>query len=140
MFWWTWVTVGIVLFGAELFIPSGFYLFIIGITCLVVGALTYAGFITSQNAQFLVGGALGIIQLLTIRRPMHEAMKSLGKSTGSDITHQKVKAEQNIGVGEIGKGELAGTSWNVRNESSASLQAGKLYAVEKVEGLTLIVK
>lgn len=140
MFWWTWISVGFLLLGAELFIPSGFYLFIIGMSCFVVGGLTYAGIIESQNAQLLIAGILGIVQLLTIRRPLHQAIKSLGKSTGSDITHQKVTVTDNIDVGELGKGELAGSSWNVRNESAAPLTKNGMYSVHKVEGLTLIVK
>lgn len=140
MLWWTWISVGFLLLGAELFIPSGFYLFIIGMTCFVVGGLTYANIIESQNTQFIIGGIVGIIQLFTIRKPLHQAMKSLGKSTGSDITHQKVTISNDIDVGEIGKGELAGSSWNVKNESNAALQKNEQYTVHRIEGLTLIVK
>ena len=59
---WLLFIIGIALCVAELVIPTGFFLLIIGLGVLVVGALTFVGLIASWIAQATVfsGVALGI--------------------------------------------------------------------------------
>lgn len=140
MEWWIWIIGGLVLLGIELFVPMGFYLFIMGLSCLTVGALAYMNILTDANNQYLVVAILGIALMFLVRKPLAAMMMSLGKETGSDITAQKVTVSETILPGASGRGEHSGTTWNVRNDTEGTLNAGHAYRVSRTEGLTLIVK
>lgn len=54
---WIWFVFGVVLFVMELFVSTGFYLFILGTACLVVGAAALSGLVVGwmlQSALFSV--------------------------------------------------------------------------------------
>lgn len=139
MDWWIWIISGLGLLVLELFLPSGFYLFIIGLAAIIVGILTVCGILVGTSAQFTVASVIGILLILVVRKPIACALSALGKPTGSDITAQKVHVTENIAPGAVGKGELSGSPWTVRNDSGGMLSRGKSYQVKRTEGLTLIV-
>jgi membrane protein implicated in regulation of membrane protease activity len=49
-------------------------------------------------------------------------------------------ASDQIDVNGIGKAEMRGTSWSARNVGDQPLKRGERAKVERVEGLTLIVR
>jgi membrane protein implicated in regulation of membrane protease activity len=53
---------------------------------------------------------------------------------------ETARATENIAVNEIGKAELRGASWNVRNIGDKPLVPGARCVVERVDGLTLHVR
>lgn len=139
MEWWIWIISGMALLAFELFAPLGFFLFLIGTACLITGAFVYLGVLPSVTHQFVVGGLIGIVLLLTVRRPLSKILGALGKGTGSDIQAQRVRINEMISPHSSGRGELGGSSWTVRNETAEILHKDCVYSVDKVEGLTLVV-
>lgn len=139
MNWWLWLSIGIGLFGLELFIPTGFYLLVIGLAFMIVGGIEWLGFLPSLNLQLATAGVLLIILVPTIRRPLSGMLRSVTTSTGSDITAQRVRVLTTIPSGGEGKGELTGSTWTVRNESGTPLFEQGEYSVSRVDGLSLIV-
>ena len=140
MEWWIWTSVGLFLLGLEMFTPTGMYLLIIGLSLMIVGGLTSIGAIESLQLQCLLAAVTTMIFVLTIRRPLASILKGLTKQTASGITSQTVTIVEDIAVGSIGKGELSGSTWTVRNNSKASLIAGARHAVSKVDGITLVIE
>ena len=118
-----------------MFTPTGMYLLIIGLSLMIVGGLTSIGAIESLQLQCLLAAVTTMIFVLTIRRPLASILKGLTKQTASGITSQTVTIVEDIAVGSIGKGELSGSTWTVRNNSKASLIAGARHAVSKVDGI-----
>ena len=50
-----------------------------------------------------------------------------------------MKFWEDIAVGELGKAELRGTSWNARNAGAEAIAKGQRLKVDRVDGLTLHV-
>jgi len=138
--WWIWLSIGLGLLGLEMFIPTGMYLLIIGLAFLVVGGLTALGVLATSQVQMIAAAILTIVMIFTIRRPFQSLLARLSKPMGSDITAQIVTASEAIAVGAIGKGELSGATWSVKNETSKEILPGARLAVSRVDGLMLIVK
>ena len=138
--WWIWLSAGLLLLGFEMFIPTGMYLLIFGLSLIIVGGLSALGILASFNTQAFAAAAITVVLLFTVRRPLQAMLKGIAKPMGSDITAQVVTISENIAPGAIGKGQLSGSTWNVKNESSETLVADSRAAVAKVDGITLVVK
>jgi membrane protein implicated in regulation of membrane protease activity len=140
MEWWLWLSVGLFLLGLEMFTPTGMYLLIIGLSFMVVGGLTSIGIVESLQSQTIFAAIITLFFIFTIRKPFHALLKGMTQKTGSNITSQTVTITENIAPGALGKGELSGSSWSVKNETSVILEAGSRHNVASVNGLTLVVK
>lgn len=140
MEWWLWIIAGIGLLSLEMFAPTGFFLFVIGFGGLVTGALVALGLLPEPWAQWAVCGALSIVLMFTLRGRLARALGRHWKETGSDIVSKEVVASEAIAPGAMGKGELGGTLWTIKNDGTTSLHAGGRYKVERMEGITLYVR
>ena len=138
--WWVWLRVGLGLLGAAMFIPTGMYLLIIGVSFLIIGGLSALGILATFQMQTISAAALTIILIFTVRRPLYSLVFRLSKPMGSDIASQTVTVSEVIPVGGIGKGELSGSTWSVKNETGKEISAGTRLPVSRVDGLTLVVK
>jgi membrane protein implicated in regulation of membrane protease activity len=68
-------------------------------------------------------------------------MQPVGRPQEVDsLVGETALAIDDIQVGQIGKAELRGTSWNARNVSENTLNRGQRCKVERVEGLTLCIR
>jgi len=142
MTWWYWLFMGLILAGAEMMAPGGFYLLFFGIAALVVGALAGTGVVQTDWLQWLLFSGLAILSLLLFRGPLLRMMKE----------HERHAKPVDTMVGEVavllddlppehtGKAELRGTTWSARNTGVASLAKGQRATVTKVDGLTLWLK
>ena len=54
MIWWYWMLLGLVLLGAEMVTPGGFYILFFGLAALIVGSLTGLGFTQAEWLQWLL--------------------------------------------------------------------------------------
>ena len=140
MTWQIWAIIGFILLCSELFIPTGFALVLIGLAALSTSVIVALGVTEPVWLPWVIFSVFGGVILY------------LGKVVFSDRLSQKhppqsrnelVGAEVTISVaiapGVIGSGEFRGTTWQIRNETSAVLQSGSRVRVTRVEGLTLIV-
>lgn len=136
---WLWCVVGLALIILEVLNPSGFYLLMLGVSGLIVGATMLVGVPLSLSAQLAIFGLLALFgcfgparilwsKFLSKDRPSHDA---IGKT---------VKLNEAVGPGAYGAGELWGSVWRVKNVGSGILEPGSECVVVGVEGVTLHVQ
>ncbi len=139
MSWWLWTVVGFLLLAAEVFFPTGFFLFIFGIGALTVAFCVWLGVADLMWIQLCIMAGSSVLQAVFFRKHMMKMIVSNSKGSGSEIVGSEVLVLEEIEVHGEGKGELSGAMWRVKNIGSSPLKSGKRYRVEQVDGLTLCV-
>jgi membrane protein implicated in regulation of membrane protease activity len=139
MIWWYWMLIGLVLLGAEMVTPGGFYILFFGLAALAVGTLAGVGLVQTEWIQWLLFSGLAVLSLLVFRGPLlawiktqeveTPAVDSMGGETAIPI--------EDLVPGGTGKAELRGTTWTAHNAGTALLKKNQRCKVERVEGLTL---
>jgi len=142
MTWWYWLLLGFGLLGTEILTPGGFYLLFFGLAALVVGVLVGLGMEDPIWLQWLLFSGLSIGSLLLVRGPLLARMQSVEHETPEvdSLVGELATCLDDLSPGGIGKAELRGSTWTVRNAGHASLAKGQRGRVERVEGLTLWIK
>ena len=139
MAWWTWAVGGLVLLGAELFVPVDFFVFFLGVAALGVSAAAALGAVTTEAAQLLLFSVLAVLTTLGLRGPLVARLRR-AQDTGVGIETLIGEVATLLGPlapGDVGKAELRGTTWSVRSEHGEPLAAGRRCRVQRVEGLVL---
>jgi membrane-bound serine protease (ClpP class) len=136
--------IGIGLLAAELLLPTGGILALLGIAGLVVGGILALG--SSDNAADWIGGALITLAVLSaisfffITRKVLHSTRELPKLAG---TEEMVggEAEARSSIDPTGNAFMRGTLWSARLADGAGPVAfGDRVTVEEVNGLTLVVR
>jgi membrane protein implicated in regulation of membrane protease activity len=141
MQWWAWIAVGAILLGAELTIVNAqFYLVFIGSAALIVGLLSVAGIAGAPWLQWVAFAALAAVSMVGFRRRVYGRLRR----NLPDVTRAPAGEHFTLAValapGETGRIDFRGTSWTVLNAGSASIPAGGRARIERVDGLTLVLK
>jgi hypothetical protein len=142
MIWWYWLVLGLVLSAIELFAPGGFYLLFFGVSALVIGAAVGLGVLEATWGQWLGFSLLSIVSVGLFRGPLLRWVKSQIR-TGDNIdtmVGETAVLLQDLSPGTVGKAELRGAVWSVRNAGQLPLTKGQRSRVEQVDGLMLLVK
>lgn len=136
--------IGIGLLAAELLLPTGGILALLGIAGLVVGGILALG--SSDSAADWIGGALITLAVLSaisfffITRKVLHSTRELPKRAG---TEEMVggEAEARSSIDPTGKAFMRGTLWSARLADGVGPVAfGDRVKVEAVDGLTLVVR
>jgi len=136
---WIWFVFGVLLFVMELFVSTGFYLFILGSACLVVGAAALSGLVGGWMLQ----ATLFSVTAFVLWFFFSERLLSLLRSKERDYTGmigQTAIARETIASGAKGGGEMWGSPWRLENVGSGGLNAGDECEVLSSDGLVLKVK
>jgi membrane protein implicated in regulation of membrane protease activity len=141
MQWWAWIAVGAILLGSELtFVNAQFYLVFVGASALVVGILAVAGAATADWLQWLIFAALAVTSLLTFRGRVYERMRRKLPVMRSGPAGEIVTLPLELPPGETCRLEYRGSSWSAINAGESVIAAGSRARVERVDGLTLVVR
>lgn len=141
MQWWAWIAVGAILLGAELTVVSAqFYLVFVGVSALVVGTLALAGASMADWLQWLIFAALAATSLLAFRGRIYEHMRRVLPVIQSGPAGEIVELPLDLLPGETCRLECRGTSWSAINDGKSVIVAGSRARVERVDGLTLMVR
>jgi len=141
MQWWAWIAVGAILLGSELtFVNAQFYLVFVGASALVVGILALAGAATADWLQWLIFAALAVTSLLTFRGRVYERMRRMLPVMRSGPAGEIVTLPLELPPGETCRLEYRGSSWSAINAGDSVIAAGSRARVERVDGLTLVVR
>jgi len=141
MHWWAWIAVGAILLGSELtFVNAQFYLVFIGASALVVGILALAGAARADWLQWLIFAALAVTSMLTFRRRIYERMGRVLPGVRSGPAGETVTLPTNLPPGETCRLEYRGSSWSAINDGESVIAAGSRVRIERVDGLTLVVR
>jgi inner membrane protein len=139
MVWWYWMVLGLVLLGAEMTTPGGFYILFFGLSALLVGALAGFDIVLMDWLQWLLFSVIAIGSLLVFRGPLLARIND-GTSTHADVDSmigEVATALEALPAGATGKAELRGTTWTTKNVGSIAVDKGQRGRVTKVDGLTL---
>ncbi len=141
MIWWYWMVLGLVLLGAEMTTPGGFYIIFFGLSALMVGTLAGLDLVAADWLQWLLFSVIAVGSLLLFRGPLMAAIKTeTDQSSQVDSMVGEVAVPlDRIAVGETGKAELRGTTWSAKNIGTVSLVKGQRSKVSRVDGLTLFI-
>ena len=141
MIWWYWLLLGLLLLGAEMMTPGGFYILFFGLAALVVGAIAWLELVPGESAQWLLFSGMAVAFLLLFRGPL------LARINASEMKHPDVDSMMGeiaipvnaLAAGAVGKVELRGTTWSARNTGPSPLTKGQRSKVTGMDGLTLLI-
>ena len=142
MAWWIWAIVGIALCLFEItFTPGVFVFLFFGISGFVLAALAGAGIAGPFWLQLSVFAALAVLFIALFRGKARMALGSKGAAMDFDsFTGSMAVARSEMAIGQTGKVEFRGTSWNALNTGSRALYPGDECRIEAINGLQLSVK
>ncbi|MEQ1792939.1 MAG: NfeD family protein [Nitrospira sp.] len=141
MIWWHWILLGLLLLGAEMMTPGGFYILFFGLAALVVGAIAALDLVQGDSAQWLLFSGIAVAAWLVFRGPL------LARINASETNHPDVDSMvgevaipiESLAAGAVGKVELRGTTWSARNTGPSTLNKGQRSKVTGMDGLTLLI-
>jgi hypothetical protein len=140
MTWWTWLILGAVLFGAELFaIDAQFYLVFLGLSAALVGLAAIAGIAMPEWAQWLSFAALSLISMFTFRQSLYGKLRGNVPGFKAGVAGEYVVVAEDLNPGAQGRASLRGSDWTVVNDGSDRIPGGTRVRVMRSEGLTLHV-
>ena len=143
---WSWCIVGLVLLGAEIVVPSGFYLFLLGVAALGVAFVTGVGLMPEAiwplwTWQALAFSIFSIALLVTVSGRLRKLLVRSTSGGGSgDTIGRVVKLTGAVMPGEFGTVEMWGVNWRIKNVDTRTLEVGTEATVVGSEGVTLHVK
>jgi membrane protein implicated in regulation of membrane protease activity len=140
MSWWIWILIGLILVFAEVVTPGGFYLLFFGIGGLAVGLLALADLAGPAWLQVLLFSVISLCALWLFRGKLMQTFQVKAQLPVDSFIGETAHVAGEIAVNGVGKVELRGASWSARNVGATPLSVGGRCVVEKVEGLTLLVR
>jgi membrane protein implicated in regulation of membrane protease activity len=141
MEWWAWIAVGAVLLGSELaFVDAQFYLVFVGAAAFVVGFLHIAGLQLAVWLQWLIFATLAATSMFAFRRRIYERLRRGLPAMRSGPAGETVTLPETLVPGASCRLEFRGSSWSAINGGTAAIDAGAQARIERVDGLTLVVR
>jgi len=140
MTWWIWILIGLSLVFVEVITPGGFYMLFFGVGALAVGLLALADLAGPAWLQVLLFSIVSVCALWLFREKLMQSFQSKAQNSVDSYIGETGHAVDEIAVNAVGKVELRGTAWSARNVGATSLSTGSRCVVERVEGLTLVVR
>lgn len=141
MIWWYWLLLGLLLLGAEMMTPGGFYILFFGLAALVVGAIAWLELVPGESVQWLLFSGIAIASLLLFRGPLLARIHTAeGNHPDVDSMIGEIAIPvDTLAAGAIGKVELRGTTWSAKNAALTPLLKGQRSKVTGIDGLTLLI-
>ena len=141
MNWWGWAIGGGMLLGAELgLVNAQFYLVILGGSALSVGLITLLSPGIPDWAQWAAFAVLAIGLMLGIRARLYSWLHNEAPELERGQAGGLLTLPSALAPGASCQAEHAGSFWTVLNDSAAPIAAGSRVRVERVQGLTLLVR
>jgi membrane protein implicated in regulation of membrane protease activity len=139
--WWGWIVVGAALLGAEVLIPSDFYLVFLGLAAVALGLVGLLGPELPAWGQWALFGMLAVLSLVYFRRWLRDRFPGARAAGRLDDTlvGQVGVLQTPLAPGAVGRIEVRGSAWSARNAGQSPLDAGSRARVVRVEGLLLHV-
>jgi membrane protein implicated in regulation of membrane protease activity len=142
MAWWGWALLGIVCMVIEVHLTQDFTLFCVGVAAFVVTAVAAFAVDLPFWSHWLLFSALSVVVLLTVRKPLLGRLRpDRGRDADFDYLLGEVATpSEDLAANGVGKAELRGSVWTVRNTEPTNLNKGQRCRVTRIEGLTLWIK
>ena len=141
MTWWSWMILGAVLLGAELFaVDAQFYLVFLGVSAAIVGLAGLFGIVTPEWVQWLAFAIISLIFFFTFRAALYNKLRSGGQGFKDSIQSASIAVTEDLEPGATGRAEYRGSEWTIRNVGNAAISGGSRAKVVEVDGLTLKIE
>ncbi len=141
MTWWSWMILGAVILGAELFaIDAQFYLVFLGISAALVGLAGLVGIAMPEWGQWMAFAAMSLIAFFTFRKSLYEKIRGGAPGFRDTLSGNTVNVDEELSAGAETRLEYRGTKWTVRNVGDSAIAAGGRATVVEVDGLTLRIE
>jgi membrane protein implicated in regulation of membrane protease activity len=141
MQWWAWVAVGAILLGSELaFVDAQFYLVFLGGAAIIVGLLSLAGALPVVWLQWLLFAVVATLSMFAFRRRIYGRLRRNLPIMNHGPAGEIVVLPQTLAPGHTCRVEFRGSSWSAINGGHISISAGAHALIERVDGLTLVVR
>ena len=142
MSWWTWFGSGLVLLAIEVLTPGTLVWSFFAVGAIAAAAAVAAAPTMSLFAQSLVFVGVSVASLAVFRKPLLKWLEDRSpkaKAVDSLIGEIAVTLAD-IPAGAVGKVELRGTTWSVKNAGHETIPVSTRCRVEKVDGLMLWIR
>jgi membrane protein implicated in regulation of membrane protease activity len=134
MYWWLWLVLGLIFVGLEVLTPGGFYVLFFGIGALVVGSLAGFGWSGPIWFQWLLFSAISLLSLLCFRPHLVRATRSKERPDPIDTLEGEIALlVDDLPPDAVGRAELRGTTWTVRNGDQRLLVRDQRCRVSRVD-------
>jgi membrane protein implicated in regulation of membrane protease activity len=142
MEWWGWAILGIACMVIEVHLTQDFTLFCVGVAAFVVTAVAAFAVDLPFWSHWLLFSALAVVVLLTVRKPLLGRLRpDRGRDADFDYLLGEVATpSEDLAGNGVGKAELRGSVWTVRNAEPTNLNKGQRCRVTRIDGLTLWIK
>jgi inner membrane protein len=142
MAWWGWAVLGIACMVIEVHLTQDFTLFCVGVAAFVVTAVAAFAVDLPFWSHWLLFSALSVVVLLTVRKPLLGRLRpDRGRDADFDYLLGEVATpSEDLAANGVGKAELRGSVWTVRNTEPTNLSKDQRCRVTRIEGLTLWIK
>jgi membrane protein implicated in regulation of membrane protease activity len=140
MVWWGWILFGLGLLVAEMITPGGLFALFFGMGAIVVGLLAAAGVSGPRWFQWFLFAGLSLAFVALLRQRLLAKLESRGRPDVDAIVGETAFPTTALEPDAFGKAELRGSTWDVRNVAPVRVEAGQRCRVERVEGLTLLIR
>ena len=138
---WIWLVLGIFLIILELLTPSGFFLFILGLSGVTVGAFVAGGVFSGWMVEVSVFCVVAVVFWIAMgKRLAGFFLQARPLEHQGQIVGSVVKISNDIPVSGTGTGTLWGTQWQLENVDKTVLAAGSEAVVVASQGIKLQVK
>ena len=141
MEWWAWIAGGAVLLGAELaLVDAQFYLVLLGASAICTGLVRAGAPGQPAWVQWLLFSLLAVVSMVGFRRRIYGWLRPHLPSMRSGPAGDTLLVPADLPPGGSCRVEHRGSSWNVVNGGAGVMPAGSQAEVERVEGLTLVLR
>lgn len=141
MTWWSWMILGAVILGAELFaIDAQFYLVFLGVSAALVGLAGLLGIAMPEWGQWMAFAVLSLLSFFTFRKSLYEKIRGGAVGFRESLSGNTVNIDAEIPAGAETRLNYRGTKWTARNIGDTAIAAGTRATIVEVDGLTLRIK
>ncbi len=141
MGWWIWLVLGLMLIVGEMLMPTDFFLMFFGVGALAASVTTALGLTPGAISQSVVFVLVAVVSLLTLRGRLRNLLHRDTPNRGVDsLVGEIATAVDEIPAQGMGKVILRGSPWNAHNAYPDAIGKEARVRVEKVEGITLVVR
>lgn len=139
--WWIWLVLGLLLIVGEALMPTDFFLMFFGVGALAAAVTTALGLTPGAISQSVVFVLVALVTLLTLRDRLRNLLHRDTPTRPVDsLVGEIATAAGEIPAHGAGKVMLRGSPWNARNPNPSRIDKDQRVRVEKLEGITLVVR
>ncbi len=139
--WWGWVTLGILLLGAELVgVDAAFYLVFVGAAAICIGMLGLGGMDMPIWGQYLAFAALAITSMVLFREKLYVRLRGSVPGFRDSRAGRVVKVTEDVAEDGRTRVSLRGTQWTAVNRGPGPIAAGSAARIVETDGVELVIE